>query len=89
MTRPRAAPPLPAPELLRAAAEAAASKKALDMVGLDLTGLDGPIGRLYLQFGSTIETIVGTTIRSPFDGAVARTGSTSIATPLGLCGTRR
>ena len=41
MTRPRAAPPLPAPELLRVAAEAAASKKALDMVGLDLTGLDG------------------------------------------------
>ena len=41
MTRPRAAPPLPAPELLRAAAEAAASKKALDMVGLDLRGLDG------------------------------------------------
>ncbi|HEY6193625.1 MAG TPA: ribosome silencing factor [Candidatus Eisenbacteria bacterium] len=41
MTLPRAAQLLPAPELLRVAAEAAASKKALDMVGLDLTGLDG------------------------------------------------
>ncbi len=41
MTLPRAAQFLPAPELLRLAAEAAASKKALDMIGLDLTGLDG------------------------------------------------
>lgn len=28
-------------------------------VGLDVTGLDGPIGRLYLQYGSTVETIAG------------------------------
>lgn len=28
-------------------------------LGLDLTGLDGPIGRLYLQYGSTVETIAG------------------------------
>jgi ribosome-associated protein len=33
--------PMPASELLRAAAEAAASRKAIDMVGLDLSGLDG------------------------------------------------
>lgn len=28
-------------------------------VGFDVTGLDGPIGRLYLQYGSTVETIAG------------------------------
>src|SRR5215468_650301 len=28
-------------------------------VGLDVTGLDGPIGRLYIQYGSTVETIAG------------------------------
>jgi hypothetical protein len=28
-------------------------------VGFDLTGLDGPIGRLYIQYGSTVETIAG------------------------------
>ena len=28
-------------------------------VGVDVTGLDGPIGRLYLQYGSTVETIAG------------------------------
>lgn len=28
-------------------------------VGIDVTGLDGPIGRLYLQYGSIVETIAG------------------------------
>ena len=28
-------------------------------LGIDLTGLDGPIGRLYIQYGSTVETIAG------------------------------
>jgi hypothetical protein len=28
-------------------------------VGMDVTGLDGPIGRLYVQYGSTVETIAG------------------------------
>jgi hypothetical protein len=28
-------------------------------VGIDVTGLDGPTGRLYLQYGSTVETIAG------------------------------
>ena len=28
-------------------------------VGIDVTGLDGPIGRLYIQYGSTVETIAG------------------------------
>jgi hypothetical protein len=28
-------------------------------VGIDVTGLDGPIGRLYVQYGSTVETIAG------------------------------
>lgn len=28
-------------------------------VGLDVTGLDGPIGRLYIQYGSTVETVAG------------------------------
>jgi hypothetical protein len=28
-------------------------------IGVDLTGLDGPIGRLYLQYGSIVETIAG------------------------------
>lgn len=28
-------------------------------VGLDVTGLDGPIGRFFLQYGSTVETIAG------------------------------
>ncbi|MEP6865224.1 MAG: outer membrane beta-barrel protein, partial [Deltaproteobacteria bacterium] len=28
-------------------------------LGMDVTGLDGPIGRLYIQYGSTVETIAG------------------------------
>lgn len=28
-------------------------------LGLDVTGLDGPLGRLYVQYGSTVETIAG------------------------------
>ena len=28
-------------------------------VGFDVTGLDGPIGRLYVQYGSIVETIAG------------------------------
>lgn len=28
-------------------------------LGVDVTGLDGPIGRLYLQYGSIVETIAG------------------------------
>ncbi len=28
-------------------------------LGVDLTGLDGPIGRLYIQYGSMVETIAG------------------------------
>jgi hypothetical protein len=28
-------------------------------LGVDLTGLDGPIGRLYVQYGSIVETIAG------------------------------
>lgn len=28
-------------------------------LGIELTGLDGPIGRLYLQYGSIVETIAG------------------------------
>ena len=28
-------------------------------LGIDLTGLDGPIGRLYVQYGSIVETIAG------------------------------
>lgn len=28
-------------------------------LGVDLTGLDGPIGRLYIQYGSYVETIAG------------------------------
>jgi len=28
-------------------------------LGIDVTGLDGPIGRLYLQYGSIVETIAG------------------------------
>lgn len=28
-------------------------------LGIDVTGLDGPIGRLYIQYGSTVETIAG------------------------------
>jgi hypothetical protein len=28
-------------------------------LGVDVTGLDGPIGRLYVQFGSIVETIAG------------------------------
>jgi hypothetical protein len=28
-------------------------------VGVDVTGLDGPIGRLYIQYGSTVQTIAG------------------------------
>ncbi len=28
-------------------------------VGVDVTGLDGPTGRLYLQYGSIVETIAG------------------------------
>ena len=28
-------------------------------LGVDVTGLDGPIGRLYIQYGSTVETVAG------------------------------
>jgi hypothetical protein len=28
-------------------------------IGMDVTGLDGPIGRLYIQYGSIVETIAG------------------------------
>jgi hypothetical protein len=28
-------------------------------LGVDVTGLDGPIGRLYIQYGSIVETIAG------------------------------
>jgi len=28
-------------------------------IGVDVTGLDGPTGRLYIQYGSTVETIAG------------------------------
>jgi hypothetical protein len=28
-------------------------------LGVDLTGLDGPTGRLYIQYGSSVETIAG------------------------------
>src|SRR5579871_4572516 len=28
-------------------------------LGIDVTGLDGPIGRLYVQYGSIVETIAG------------------------------
>jgi putative OmpL-like beta-barrel porin-2 len=28
-------------------------------IGIDVTGLDGPTGRLYLQYGSIVETIAG------------------------------
>jgi len=28
-------------------------------LGVDLTGLDGPTGRLYVQYGSTVETVAG------------------------------
>lgn len=49
----RAARPLPAGELLRAAAEAAASKKAVDMVGLDLSGLDGVADYFLICSGSS------------------------------------
>ena len=28
-------------------------------LGIDVTGLDGPTGRLYVQYGSTVETIAG------------------------------
>jgi hypothetical protein len=28
-------------------------------IGIDVTGLDGPTGRLYLQYGSMVETIAG------------------------------
>jgi Putative beta-barrel porin-2, OmpL-like. bbp2 len=31
----------------------------LGILGLDLTGLDGPIGRLYIQYGSNVETDAG------------------------------
>ena len=49
--RPRA--PLPAPDLLRVAAEAAASKKAIDLVGLDLSGLDGVADYFLICSGSS------------------------------------
>jgi ribosome-associated protein len=50
---PRAGRPLPATELLRAAAEAAASKKAVDMIGLDLSGLDGVADYFLICSGSS------------------------------------
>jgi ribosome-associated protein len=50
---PRAGRPLPAGDLLRAAAEAAASKKAVDMVGLDLSGLDGVADYFLICSGSS------------------------------------
>jgi hypothetical protein len=28
-------------------------------LGVDITGLDGPTGRLYIQYGSTVETVAG------------------------------
>lgn len=31
----------------------------LASVGVDITGLDGPIGRLYVQYGSNVETTTG------------------------------
>ena len=49
----RAARPMPASQLLRAAAEAAASKKALDMVGLDLSGLSGVADYFLICSGSS------------------------------------
>ena len=53
MTPSRATRPLPAPELLQAAAVAAASKKAIDMVGLDLSGLDGVADYFLICSGSS------------------------------------
>jgi ribosome-associated protein len=50
---PRAGRPLPAGDLLRAAAEAAASKKAVDMVGLDLSALDGVADYFLICSGSS------------------------------------
>jgi len=50
---PRAGRPLPAGDLLRAAAEAAASKKAVDMIGLDLSGLDGVADYFLICSGSS------------------------------------
>jgi len=31
----------------------------LGILGVDVTGLDGPIGRLYIQYGSTVEATAG------------------------------
>ena len=31
----------------------------LALLGIDLTGLDGPIGRIYLQYGANTETVTG------------------------------
>jgi hypothetical protein len=31
----------------------------LGILGVDVTGLDGPIGRLYIQYGSNVETTAG------------------------------
>lgn len=31
----------------------------LGMLGVDVTGLDGPIGRIYIQYGSNVETDAG------------------------------
>jgi ribosome-associated protein len=53
MTLQRATKSLPAPELLRVAAEAAASKKAIDVVGLDLSGLDGVADYFLICSGSS------------------------------------
>ena len=50
---PRAGRPLPAGDLLRAAAEAAASRKAVDMVGLDLSALDGVADYFLICSGSS------------------------------------
>src|SRR5438309_1038637 len=31
----------------------------LGVLGVELTGLDGPIGRIYLQYGSNVDTTYG------------------------------
>jgi hypothetical protein len=36
----------------------------LAYVGLDVTGLDGPIGRLYVQYGSNVNTVAGQDVSS-------------------------
>ena len=44
-------------------------------VGLDVTGLDGPIGRLYIQYGSIVETIAGPGHDDRRAASSSRTGS--------------